>query len=256
MRKLSDRVAAGSARLCCRWQSWITVCAVLTSAGVAPAQTSSQPPSAADSATRESSVGVPAALPAPAPPPLTPPPGAIPAYQAPGYYYYSPYPLPTAAPAIDSRPLYLHYSDGEPVPDGYYLQEKRHRGLLISGPLVLGIPYFIGITAAAEYDFSNGSGWLAVPIVGPWVTMSLRKKSCSNNPSTYSYYASNYCGTSDETVRTWLIIDGVAQITGASLFIAGMAITQKRLARRDIVSFVVAPTRVGLGYGLGAFGQF
>jgi hypothetical protein len=57
-------------------------------------------------------------------------------------------------------------------------------------------------------------------------------------------------------VRTYLVLDGLMQTSGAAMFIVGMAVRRKRLLRQDVADLTITPMPVGSGYGLGAFGRF
>lgn len=62
------------------------------------------------------------------------------------------------------------------------------------------------------------------------------------------------CGSG---MRTVLILDGLAQLTGAILLGWGLSSSVKVQVRNDVVAKVnVAPTKIGTGYGLGAAGTF
>ena len=64
------------------------------------------------------------------------------------------------------------------------------------------------------------------------------------------------CEVSDAMVRTYLVLDAIGQVTGATLLITGLSLTRRRLLRDDIAGVTVTPMPVGSGYGLGAFGTF
>jgi hypothetical protein len=143
------------------------------------------------------------------------------------------------------------------VPRGYHVEERARRGLIIGGALTLGIPWMLGITVASTDDFSNQSGWLVVPTLGPWITIATREtdKTCSFYSSTGGTSTSS-CHD-DNTVRTLLILDGLTQAAGTVMLIAGLSSTKKVLARDFVGSLHFTPAPIGkLGYGGVLSGEF
>jgi hypothetical protein len=178
----------------------------------------------------------------------------------PGYGYppppygYPPYPYgyPPPGPQAREAPRELPYQEGEPTPPGYRYEERPRTGLIIAGSLVLGIPYVLGLYGAAAADFENGSGWLAVPAVGPFLMIATRDDECDER--------NDSVGDGLECVGeiylvTLLILDGMMQTAGAIMLGFGLGSNKKRWVRND-VSLTVAPTLIGSGYGLGMLGRF
>jgi len=203
--------------------------------------------------------GQPAVAPQAAPPAAAAPPGYTYAPPPPGYAYA--YPAPPgyapgyAAPSL-RQPESAPYHGG-PIPSGYHLEERPRRGLIIGGALTLGIPWMLGITIASTDDFSNQSGWLIVPALGPWITIATRdpEKDCSLT------YASGSTPTSvchdDNAVRTVLILDGLTQAAGTFMLIYGLSSPKKVIARDFVSSLHFTPARMGkLGYGGVLSGEF
>jgi hypothetical protein len=194
--------------------------------------------------------------------PAPPPPGAYPypypyPYPPPGPY---PYPYPhqqPPPPAPKPPPRELKYVEGESAPSGYRYDESARRGPIVAGALVAGIPYVIGLYVAAVAGFENSSGWLAVPVLGPWTMIATRDYG-------------DACDSRDEENRprdglrclgeTWLVmllvLDGMMQTGGAALITIGYAAPKKRWIREDAASLQLSPMRVGSGYGLGLNGAF
>jgi len=153
--------------------------------------------------------------PAPAQPPPAygPPPGA---YPPPGYYpppppgYYPPgyYPEP---------PSEIDYEEGQPIPPGYRPEEKIRKGLVIAGACVFGGVYLVTVimvstTASDAVDRGEGPEWLYVPLAGPFIAIA----------------AIDGMNTG---VGALLALDGVAQVGGLAMFIAGLAAKKKVLVR-------------------------
>jgi hypothetical protein len=211
---------------------------------------------ASEEAPRKRPAPAPQAQPAPAPyPGYGYPPGGYTGYPPPGYpppgYPYPGYQYPPPGAAPPQRERELRYEEGDPVPPGYVVRERVRRGPIIAGSIVLGVPYVLGLITASATDFSNQSGWLTVPAVGPWITLASRR-SCD------SYANRSFDGSVDEdscrAVRTVLVLDGIMQVTGAALFVWGVTSPKKVLVRQEAWS--VTPARVGSGYGLVTQGTF
>jgi len=193
------------------------------------------------------------------PPPAGAPPQAAPAPQPaapPGYAGYPPpYPYPGYPPQYPQGgygytppepPRTLHYEEGQPIPQGYYLDESMRRGPIIAGVITLSVPYAIGFSVASALNFEDTTGWLLVPVLGPWITLATRDDICDPG--------STRCGD-DRAIRSLLVLDGLIQGTGAALLVWGLTSTTKRLVRQD-VALEVGPRRVGTGYGIGASARF
>ena len=150
-------------------------------------------------------------------------------------------------PRLQQRPATLPYVEGAPIPQGYTLQESNLPGLVIGGVIPLGILYLISFSVASTNDFKGPAGWLAVPVVGPFGWLAASHKSASS------------CYGCDEAVdafeRTLVTLDGIFQVTSAAMFVAGLAITRKRLVLTDPQVYVV-PYTSSNAHGLSLIGQF
>ena len=170
----------------------------------------------------------------------------------PGYAYaYPPPPGYAYAPARVRVPDSIPYTGG-PVPAGYHVEEHTRRGLVIGGAVTLGVPWVLGVTIASGYDFSNESGWLVIPALGPWLTLATRdtEKDCS-------VYAQSINCSQDNSVRTVLILDGLTQAAGAFMLIYGLSSTKKVIVHDFVGNLHFTPAPMGkLGYGGVLSGQF
>ncbi len=179
-----------------------------------------------------------------APPGYAPPGYAPPGYAPPGYA-----PPGYAPPAIENEKRaarVLPYEEGEPVPDGYRVESRSHRGLLIGGAATLGSTWFLSVLIGAFIDsLNNGFGgnresvaWpLYIPVFGPFIGIPV--------------FDSSGSGT------FFLLIDGFAQAAGVGMIIGGALTTQKRLIRvgETKPSWSIVPTRMGTnGMGIGLVG--
>jgi len=180
------------------------------------------------------------------PPGAAPPPGAVYVYPPPPGYAYPQYEYARPMRVPESVPY-----NGGPVPPGYHVETRQRRGLIISGALLTGIPWAIGLSIASGENFPNSSGWLVLPGLGPWLTLASRRNSnCSNS-------GSDDCITFDPGVRTVLVLDGLMQTAGAVLFIAGVASPYKVMARDFVGNVRFTPAPIGRqGYGGFLTGEF
>ncbi len=128
-----------------------------------------------------------------------------------------------------------------------HVEERARRGPVIAGAVVFGVPYVLGLAVASTENFPNSTGWLVVPALGPWITLAARHRSGFEG-CTDAVFSS--CNNDDSTTRTFLVLDGLTQATGAILFIYGLSSTKKVMARNFVGSLHLAPARIGRdGYG-------
>jgi len=139
------------------------------------------------------------------------------------------------------------------VPAGYHVEERARKGMVIAGSVVLGVPWVLGVTIASGYDFSNQSGWLIVPALGPWITIASRK---TDTICSYAGSPTANC-PEDNSVRTLLILDGLTQAAGTIMLVYGLASSKKVITRDFVGSLHFTPAPMGkLGYGGVLSGEF
>jgi hypothetical protein len=144
------------------------------------------------------------------------------------------------------------------VPPGYRLERRPRTGLIIAGAVVTAVPYFIGLSIASAAKFDNSTGFLAIPAIGPWLTLAVR-----DNNNCYDQFSGNssvststYC-PADAGVVTLLVLDALVQTTGALLFVIGIASDRELLVRQDVAKLRLTPLRFnGGGHGVGLRGTF
>ena len=152
-------------------------------------------------------------------------------------------------------PPEIPYREGKPIPPSYRLEERPRRAAVITGWVVTAVPYGIGLVAAYSSDFANASGWLAVPWVGPWLTMGLRDwHGCDSAQEDDQSDGALNCGR-DALAFMGLLIDGMAQAAGGVILTVGYLATKKVLVYEG-ASWQLTPAPVGSGYGLSATGAF
>jgi hypothetical protein len=171
---------------------------------------------------------------------------------------------PAASTGITWPPAVLPYRDGQPIPPGYRLEEKRSSGLLYGGLTMWAVPYVTGLITAAGYGFPHGSGWLVVPVLGPFIAMGSRSINCNldriqYDPNVELKDIEQQCMDSaiDEvTVVALLTVSGLLQVSGAVVTTAGVASTETQLVRSDVARLSVRPVVRSHQAGLSAQLQF
>ena len=157
-----------------------------------------------------------------------------------------------ATPTADRLP----YRDGKPIPPGYSIDTVPLKGMIAGGASLAAGLHLVSMIAAVALDaeadevivdeqggtrtdpeFSDRYTPLFIPLVGPFIAVK----------------------TADSfgTGRAILIMNGVGQVTGAALMIAGLVTTKKELVRDEApISFNVAPMVADGGGGVSLEGQF
>ncbi len=180
-------------------------------------------------------------------PPSQPPPASA---QAPNGEYVAPLQQQTQqiyvpqSVAVSGPRVINDYDESEPVPPGYHAETRVRKGPVIAGAVVFGVFYLFSLIAGAAITDANralsndkeSGELLYIPVAGPFLQMTNTKSSSGN---------------------LLLAIDGVAQGTGAALFIWGITSPRTVLVRNDLAEVRVAPMRMGQnGGGLGLVGTF
>ncbi len=143
----------------------------------------------------------------------------------------------------------MPYEEGAPIPRGYVLRESNLSGLVIGGIIPLSIFYLISFSVASGNDFKGPAGWLAVPVIGPFGWLAAHKSN--------SHCVSDVCTNADDVVeRTFVTMDGIFQTAGAAMFIAGLAITRKKLVLIENPDMYIVPYKSSTTQGLSILGSF
>lgn len=134
-------------------------------------------------------------------------------------------------------PLVLPYRSGVPVPRGYHVERRPATGLLVTGGVTLGVGYLTALGIGLHHEFSDGMGWTALPVLGPWAAIGARDFDCnvSGIDDVDNIDDINTETTAEEAERcirraqseaisiALLAVDGMIQATGAILLVAGLA---------------------------------
>lgn len=176
-------------------------------------------------------------------------------YGAPATYGHQPgyYPAPGygAPPGYNAQlgyspqsvgPRVMNYEEGMPIPEGYRVESRARRGLLIGGAVTFGVTYvlsaMVGLVAESADRATGGDGEsfipLYIPLAGPFITISTAQ---ARGGGIFV-----------------LMVDGLAQVGGAAMFIGGLAAPVKKLVRND-VALSVKPMVMGDTVGFGVSGS-
>lgn len=112
---------------------------------------------------------------------------------------------------------------------------------------MLGVPYLIGTFGTLSVLGDGDTGWLAIPIAGPWITLANRNTDCGEigepSPGGFECF-------SDEAGNGLLIASGILQAVGAAMIALGLANTRE-YAVADYANLHITPVATPRGdYGL------
>jgi hypothetical protein len=164
-------------------------------------------------------------------------------------------PYAAAAPSVGGGsagfyPAVLPYRDGHPVPAGYRLEERRNKGLSTGGFVTFGISYAAGLGYAVANSFEEGTGWLALPLVGPWAAIGAQEIKCQTptvaNPSVGNQCVEKALGGAERI--TFFTVDGLIQAVGLAMVFVGIGMKTTELVRNDVASvrLELKPRSVGV----------
>jgi hypothetical protein len=166
-----------------------------------------------------------------------------------------------AYPVFVVLPSELPWAPGQPVVPGYKVIKKRRSALILAGALTLGAMWtgtaiwasfavtYTGDPYRENYPQGGDGGLpyapLFVPVVGPFIALGTDSTKELGGFGEY-----------------WLVMDGLVQVAGAAMLIAGLAASTHVLVPSvavpgGAVSLVPTPVRFsGGGQGLGLTGTF
>jgi phosphate/sulfate permease len=136
---------------------------------------------------------------------------------------------------------------------------KRPASGLITGGIVgLGIAYAGAVGFSAVSGFDNGTAWLAAPIIGPWGAIGARDYEQCRTSTVAEAKRCVRKAVSEVQVITFFAVDGVAQLAGGLVTLAGLLSTKEELVRSDLadVQVSVIPPRQGDPWAISVSGQF
>jgi hypothetical protein len=156
-------------------------------------------------------------------------------------------PLAAPAPEQPEQPQYP-YPQALPPPAAYYpppilppmtmrTVERPRTGLIVAGTVIFAATYLLNVSAA--YLGGDGTGTLAIPIVGPAVYAGTHQSCCANDDN--------------RALNFWMAVDTLVQAAGLTMAILG-AVVKTKVRVFDRVAF--APAVTSGGGGLALAGRF
>jgi hypothetical protein len=121
-----------------------------------------------------------------------------------------------------ASPRTMDYSEGDPVPQGYHLEKKARKGLIIGGSIMFGTVWLVSAIVAA-FDRRKDVKLGGVPLVGPWIAVGSGS-------------------LKDNEVGIW-VGSGLLQLGGLAMLTMGI-VMKKQVLVRDKVSLELSPTGV------------
>ena len=149
--------------------------------------------------------------------------------------------MPSASPT-DVRPPVLPYYEGMPVPPGYKIVNRPATGVITGGAVGLAASYATAVIFGAAAGFDNASGWLAAPVIGPWLAITERNYRACKTANVQEARACVNQAVHEVQYITFVAVDGVFQMATGFLLLAGLMSSKDELIRQDLVpkvSFVV-----------------
>ena len=136
----------------------------------------------------------------------------------------TPYPMRSHL-AIDDAPAgpsQIPYADGDPVPEGYRVEQDFNSGLFAAGVAIFGFSYIMSVLlAASDVSLVESSRETAVhsrrnnplyaPLIGPPIALAMGERPGSE--------------------MALLVADGLVQATGVALLSVGLGTRQQWLVR-------------------------
>lgn len=114
--------------------------------------------------------------------------------------------------APDNGKPMVRYRDDGPRP-GFHVVRSQMTGFFGASAFFFMMGYVVPIAIAADARFENGSAWLAVPFVGPFVGATMAFCGGFTRHPPYSD-----CGNQNMLTGEALMALGIVQIAGAALF--------------------------------------
>jgi hypothetical protein len=159
-------------------------------------------------------------------------------------------PAPVAEPApgresdyiLPAPPAELPYKAGDPIPPGYRVVSERCTEDAFKAYWALTFLYIPAFAVAAIAKFEGPAGYMAIPVVGPGLTIGFLDWSREN--------AQSY-----GEIATLLAMDSLGQLGAVIGILEGHLTKRTKLVRNDL-TWLVSPQRMGSGYGVAAFGTF
>ena len=140
----------------------------------------------------------------------------------------------------------LPYEKGEAVPVGYHVEPRYDKTMLVTGAAIFG-GFYVPSALLATWSGNSADRWLFVPIVGPWIDVFTRA-GCDKAHDV------DYACANQTAYGVLLVIDGIAQAAGATIFSIAVATPRHVLARDPAVASAAGTVALRLTPALGRSG--
>lgn len=139
----------------------------------------------------------------------------------------------------------------EPPPPGYIERTRVNTPLVVTGAITFSVTYIASWAIAGRQKFKNGTGALAVPLLGPWLAIGARNINCNitvDESTGVDGIDEDIEKSTDDAAKCFakeagsiavMTGMGIGQIIGASLLLAGILDQRRYYLRADLgpVSF-------------------
>jgi hypothetical protein len=137
---------------------------------------------------------------------------------------------------MEPPPATLPFRENQAVPDGYHVTTRANRGLVIAGASLWGGAYTLSVVGALSVLSSGGLyasntgqfGPLFIPVLGPFIALGTAPDASLGDDDS-------------RAVGALMILDGLSQVAGATMFIGGLLAEKKILLRNDLASSKAIP---------------
>lgn len=136
----------------------------------------------------------------------------------------------------------------------YEEKTEQRIGLIVGGSIMLGLGYGIPLSIVAVAEFPNETDWLAVPVVGPWITMArMRFGSCDRTPGLIDDPCDDGLEEAGDVLGAVALgFTGVIQAAGLTMLVVGVASPKTKV----VPVYAFAPLVLDGGAGLSVAGSF
>jgi hypothetical protein len=122
-----------------------------------------------------------------------------------------------------------------PVPPGYKVITRPATGVIAGGAVGLAASYATAVIFGAARGFDNASGWLAAPVIGPWLAITERDYGTCKTANVQEARACVNRAVHEVQYITFVAVDGVFQMATGFLLLAGLMSSKDELIRQDLV---------------------
>jgi hypothetical protein len=132
-----------------------------------------------------------------------------------------PAPFRTLDP-LQEKPGRLDYRPGAPVPAGYHIESKVRLGPLVTGSILGGLGYALGVSTIAS-EGCSADFWLWLPAAGPFVALAVAPEQPASGP----------CDDPEGVHHGIRVMSGIGQGVGSFLIFVSVAARRQYLVADD-----------------------